>query len=147
MTWWWAVVWWKVSSRRWAMPWHSMAWRRLVARRGRSSVIVRRIATSGSGTGSWSIPVGSTSFLIHTDVSSLPLMWTELRPIQSTQCILHVLSTEKFHYALSVTLHICKTDISCFPHVILQILPASRWWQSWNRKRLNDGVDKIYFPA
>lgn len=56
------------------------------------------------------------------------LMRTELGPIQSAQCILHVLSAEELDHALAITLHICKADVPCLAHVILQILPAPSWW-------------------
>lgn len=159
MTRWWAMVLWRVSPRGWTMARHSMAWRRLVTRWWRSSVMVGRwIAASGSGAGSRPIPVGSAPLLKDSDVSSLALrkkrdknlvfikmfikskeqlnpnapgtylMWAELSPIQSMQCILHVLSAEKFHHTLAIALHVCKTHVSCLTHMIFQILPAPSWW-------------------
>lgn len=70
----WAMVLWRVPPGGWTMAWHSVAWRWLVAWRGRSSVMVGwRISAPGSGARAWPTPVGSAPFLIDTDVSSLTL--------------------------------------------------------------------------
>lgn len=82
MTWRWAMVLRRVPPGGWTMARHRMAWWRLVACRGRSSVMKggRRIATSGSGAGSRTgagtrpIPVWGAPLLTDADVRSLALM-------------------------------------------------------------------------
>lgn len=155
MTWGWAMLW-GVPPGGWAMPRHCMARRRLETRGWRPSVVVRRrIAPSGSRAGSRATPVGGDPLFKDADVGSLTLwqgknvllfltmykgeqvaligtgthlVWTELGPIQPTQCVLHVLPAEELHNALAVTLHVGKANVAGFTHVILQILPAPGWW-------------------
>lgn len=65
----------RVPPGGWTMARHSVAWGRLVAQRGRSSVMVGgRIATSGSGAGTRPTPVGRAPLLVDTDVGGLALV-------------------------------------------------------------------------
>lgn len=57
-------------------------------------------------------------------------MRSKLSVIQFSNCIGHIFFPYKLHDTSAISVNISITYITCFTHVILQILPASTWRQS-----------------
>ena len=63
------------------------------------------------------------------------LVGSELCVVQLSDGILHVLLILVFHNP-SAILYISEADVTCLSHVIFQVLPATRWWQTCQNNSL-----------
>lgn len=63
----------------------------------------------------------------------LYLMWSKSRIVQLLYSVLHIVVSQKFNDTSTILIHVCEAYIAGLAHVVLQILPASRGWQTANQ--------------
>ena len=61
-------------------------------------------------------------------------MRPEFGPIEFPDCVLHILCPKIFNYSSAILINICITDVPCFPHMILEVLPTARGGKSCQNK-------------
>ena len=71
-------------------------------------------------------------------------MTAEFCVVELLHSILHVLVAQVPDSARAVFEDVGEADVACFPHVVLQVLPAASGWQAADYHTVLGSVIKVY---
>ena len=71
-------------------------------------------------------------------------MTAEFCVVKLLHGILHVLVAQVLHSAGTVFEDVGEADVACFPHVVLQVLPASGGWKAADYHTVLGSVIQVY---
>jgi len=63
-------------------------------------------------------------------------MRTKFSVVKLSDSILHIIIVQELNNATTILCHIGIAYVTCFTHVVLQVLPAARQWQTCTFKKI-----------